>query len=245
MLVGNNTSNISPRLFTSLINSLVTKEDKSFYGIIYTIRLSDDGTLKVEFKNPEDLSYNPEVLFGMMEEKIDSFFKYLSIQFDTQIFKEVKSRFEYFMDGDDITPNSGKTRYVYLNKSDEAEMNRISKSITIFTWSDGNDSLYSPVECKFKGLRCESEDNVVIDMDVKFLHPEYNSNLLSSDEFAKTLDELFSDDTFYDYSSQEFPNLLMEFVWTNQLILDKAYMFVTSQIDYFDKKGQVKWWENG
>ena len=93
MLVENKTSDISPRLFTSLINSLITKEDKSFYGITYNISLNEDGGLIVDFKNPKDLSYNPEVLFGMMEDKVVQFFKYLSVNWDSQMFKEVKSKF--------------------------------------------------------------------------------------------------------------------------------------------------------
>jgi hypothetical protein len=243
--VENKTSDINPRLFTSLINSLVTKDDKSFYGITYNISLTDDGSLRIDFRNPKDLSYNPEVLFGMMEDKVVQFFKYLSVDWNSQVFKEVKSKFKYFMDGEDITPKTEKVRYVYLNKNDKDDLNRIAKSVTVFDWSSKISKLYSPVECKFQSLRCESQDQVVVDVNVKFLYPEYDSILLDNQSFARALDELFSDDNFYDYTTQEFTNPFMDFVWNKVLIIDQEYMFVTAHIDYFDKSGRVKWWDHG
>jgi len=58
--------------------------------------------------------------------------------------------------------------------------------------------------------------------------------------------ELADNDTFYDYISHGFSDEILNFFWGNPLLMNREYMFTSSNISFFDKNGnEIRWWVDG
>ena len=235
------------RLLNIFFNNFISETPKSIYGINYVVSLNGNGGVDIKFTNPKNLSYNEQVLIGKMEEEIEEFIKYVGInRFDTQaksLYNEIKDKFYYSMDGEEINK---EPRYsnVYLNDIDRNEIKKICKSINYFNWNDKEESLDSPIDTEYLNMFMEDTDHLVVEIRVKFLNPIYNNSLISISELSGKLSELFDNDSFYDYYREEFPGLILNYIWDNPLILDKDYMFATCNVDFYSKEGPIKWWVN-
>ena len=231
-----------------MINSFITKEEQSIYGINYTITLDEDGLLNVKFTNPNDLSYNQEVLFGVIEDKISEFFKYVGSEWNRDDFREAKTKLVYYMDGRYLNQKSRIP--IYLNTDDKNNIKRLAKTINVFEWdsTEGSESFYSPVELRDIKVIIESEDTVAIDFKVMLLNPEYTDDeggkfddmplYFLGNVFAK----LYDDDTFYEYVRDRFADNIIDFLWNNPLIIDAKYMLLTAEPTFYTKEGMVKPW---
>lgn len=241
-------SRLTPRLFMLMINSFITKEEQSIYGINYTITLDEDGLLNVNFTNPNDLSYNQEVLFGIIEEKINEFFKYVGSEWNRDDFNEVKSKLVYYMDGRYLKQKS--RILIYLNTDDKNNIKRLAKTINVFEWDSNGDpeAFYSPVELSDIKVVIESEETVAIDFKVMLLNPEYTDDEsgkhdnMSLQFLGEVFNVLYDNDTFYEYVRDRFADSIIDFLWNNPLIIDDSYMILTAEPTFYTKEGMVKSW---
>lgn len=232
-----------------MINSFITKEEQSIYGINYTITLDEDGLLNVKFTNPNDLSYNQEVLFGVIEEKINEFFKYVGSEWNRDDYREAKEKLVYYMDGR-FLPKKSRRIPIYLNNDDKNNIKRLAKTINVFEWdsTEGSESFYSPVELRDINVIIESEDTVAIDFKAVLLNPEYTDyeggkhDNMPLHFLGEVFKSLYDDDTFYEYVRDRFADNIIDFLWNNPLIIDSNYMLLASEPTFYTKEGMIKSW---
>ena len=229
-----------------MINSFITKEEQSIYGIKYKISLDDDGLLNVNFTNPDDLSYNQEVLFGIIEDKISEFFKYVGSEWNRDDFNDAKSKLVYYMDGRYLKKKSRIP--VYLNNDDKDNIKRLAKTINVFEWSEGSESFYSPVELSDIKVVIESEDTVAINFKAMLLNPEYTDDEgdkhdnMSLQFLGEVFNVLYDNDNFYEYVRDSFADKIIDFLWNNPLMVDTNYMLLTAEPTFYTKEGMIKSW---
>lgn len=231
---------LNPRLISIFYNKLVTEGKKNYQGLLYEISMHPNGGVILNFENPKDLSFSFEVLLGFKETLTTDFINLIhrsSFNFPNAIFKKLNDKIYVTYNGKEINK-----RIVYLNSEDLDTINRFAKSITIFKTNE----FFSPCSTKFDYAQTDGE-NLNIGFDVKLLHPEYEGKPVKDlKELGEVLKELMEDDYTYDYTSYEFADSIMSFFWNNPLLMDTEYMFLTSNIDFFDhKNNNVKWWNYG
>ena len=230
---------LNNRILSLFYSKFLTKDVKDYYGMKYTSLMGQDGRIQINFTNPENLSFNPEVLKGQKEEFVLDFLKLIGFirGWEEPLFKELLNRIDILYDGKKIN-----NRVVYLNSSDTQLLNILSKSIVVYDI----EGFYSPCSVTFENAYIEAEDHIQLNLNVKLLNPTYkNDKHLSDDELKDAIQEVIESDNGYDYS-MIFADSLVGFFWNNPLLMDTDYMFITSSLDFFDKNGEkIKWWEGG
>lgn len=99
-------------------------KELDIFGLKFYHQIDDDLGISWSMRNPNDLSYNVEVLKGHIEDRVTSFAKISGIENHiTKSFREKLSRFEH-------SPK------FYLNKKDEEEIKNQSDSIKMIDFKN-------------------------------------------------------------------------------------------------------------
>jgi len=232
------------RILSLFYNNFLTPLKKELHGLIYTVTPNEyDGGIDFNFTNPKNLSVNTYVLSGEVEELIDDFVKFFpkkESDYNNPIFFDILKKVNILYNGELVEQKGGE---IYLSKEDIEKYKRLAKTANVIKIND----FFSPCDVTFSDLVAESSEAVRIDLNVKLLYPELNGKFLDNKELVEFFTEAFKDDGFYDYISYGiFADVLHNDIWENPLLVNKNYMFIVSNIDFFDKKGdRIRWWESG
>ena len=231
------------RILSLFYNNFLTPLKKELHGLIYTVTPNEyDGGIDFNFTNPKNLSVNTNVLNGEVEELINDFVKFLpkkGSDYNNPIFFDILKKVNTFYNGELVYKKRGE---IYLSKEDIEKYKRLAKTLNVFKIND----FFSPCDVTFSDLVAEDAEAIRLDLNVKLLYPELNGKFVDKKELFEFFTEAFDDDRFYDYMYYSFADVLSDDIWENPLLVDKNYMFITSNIDFFDKKGdRIRWWESG
>jgi hypothetical protein len=81
-------------------------------------------------------------------------------------------------------------------------------------------------------------------MDTRILSLFYNKFLTKTKkEINGLVYTVTLDDKFYDYVNDRFAGVLLDDIWGTPLLSDQDYMYTSTNVDFFDKKGdRISWW---
>jgi hypothetical protein len=168
--------------------------------------------------NPNDLSYNEEVLKGVIENRFSRW-----IEMSGSLGREYNSK-NYYAKVSNLT-NSKK---FYLNSTDQSELNKITDKIYKLKYKD----FYSDI--RIKNLKFTTDVDIIeIETGIILLNPSLivkSGNKiwlkkLSGDELVEKIDELNNDEHFFQEELQDlFPDV-STFVKSKPLLFDDDYMF--------------------
>lgn len=234
------TFKMDTRILSLFYNKFLTKIKKEINGLVYTVTLNEgDGGIDFNFTNPKNLSVNTNVLNGEVEELINDFVKFLPKKESEKvspIFYDILKKVKVFYNGELVDNISGE---IYLSKEDIEKYKRLAKTINVF--NIGN--FFSPCDVTFLDVVSDDNAHIRLDLNVKLLYPELNGEFLDKEELVEFFIEAFEDNDFYDYVNHHFAGVLLDDIWGTPLLCDQDYMYISTNVDFFDKKGdRLSWW---
>jgi hypothetical protein len=228
------------RILSIFYNKFLTKIKKEINGLVYTVTLNEgDGGIDFNFTNPKNLSVNTNTLGGEVEVLIDSFVKFLpkkESEYVSPIFYDILKKVKVFYNGELV---DNKSCEIYLSKEDIEKYKRLAKTINVFKIKN----FFSPCDVTFLDVVSEDNTHIRLDLNVKLLYPELNGEFLDKEELVEFFKEAFEDHKFYDYVNDRFAGVLLDDIWGTPLLSDQDYMYTSTNVDFFDKKGdRISWW---
>lgn len=238
---------LNPRLIGLFNNFMVSKGPKDFHGIPYTSELTESGDILFSFTNDNDLSYNPYCLEDVAFDKVNDFVNMIGESGSwgpNSMFSRLSRKIEMSVDGN-IILNSSETNMrnrknyqFYLNKNDLNTFRRIARKTTLFDVSD----FRSMCETTFMDIYLESDDHVMVELQVDFYLPQYEGKDIDemgqvSEILGKILED---DDEAFDYTRSNFADGIVEVIWNNPLMISKEYMMVSNSLEYYFRGKKVK-----
>jgi hypothetical protein len=228
------------RILSIFYNKFLTKIKKEINGLVYTVTLNEgDGGIDFNFTNPKNLSVNTNTLGGEVEVLIDSFVKFLpkkESEYVSPIFYDILKKVKVFYNGELVDNKSGE---IYLSKEDIEKYKRLAKTINVFKIKN----FFSPCDVTFLDVVSEDNTHIRLDLNVKLLYPELNGEFLDNEELVEFFNKAFEDHKFYDYVNDRFAGVLLDDIWGTPLLSDQDYMYTSTNVDFFDKKGdRISWW---
>lgn len=239
---------MNSRLLSIFYDKFLSREKKDFHGLEYSTTLNEDGIVILDFENPKKLSVNLEVVKSVKDDLIHNFLKFITIgnNYDNRYyFKDLFNKIYVSYEGEIIEKDSDSQfkyrqyRDILINQEDLGYLKRLAKLNTEFKFL-GFESVCSVT---YDNAVMEDSDHLKIDLDVKLFNPKYNGVEVDIPKLKEVVNELVDDDNFYDYINNGFADNILDFFWSNPLLMDINYMFITSNITFFDENGnQIKWW---
>lgn len=237
------------RLLSIFYDKFLSREKKDFHGLEYYTYLNEDGIAVLEFENPKKLSVNLEVLKSVKDDLIYDFLKFIPTigndNYNRDLFKTLFNKIYVSYEGEIIEKDSDSQfkyrqyRDILINQEDLEYLKRLSKLTTEFNIL----GLESVCSVMFDNAVMEDSDHLRVDLDVKLLNPKYKGVEIDNKKLKEIMSELIDNDNFFDYINYEFSNSFLNFFWDNPLLMDRKYMFSTSNITFFDENGnQIRWW---
>lgn len=238
------------RLLSIFYNKFLSREKKDYHGLEYYTYLNEDGIAVLAFENPKKLSVNLEVLKSVKDDLIHDFLKFIpkigNDNYNRDLFKTLFNKIYVSYEGEIIEKDSDSQfkyrqyRDILINQEDLDHLKRLAKLNTEFNIL----GLESVCSVMFDNAVMEDSDHLRVDLNVKLLNPKYKGVEIDYKKLKEVVNQLVDDDNFYDYINHGFVDNILNFFWGNPLLLDRNYMFTTSNITFFDENGnQIRWWE--
>ena len=209
------------KLLSLFIKSL--ESPTNINGLLLYPQVSDDN-ITWELKNPNDLSYAPNVVEGYLEE----------LFYDFMVMTGTKDRPEW---GDGYTKycRLNNNYKVYINKSLRNDINKVSEKLKTINLEDGTE-LES--ECYVKNWDITYQDNeaLYIYVSLELFNPKINGEEVDDD----TLESFIQDFTYNDTAPDQETDIIWSIatvIMDDKNLFDNDYMFVTPVIGYFDQFG--------
>lgn len=189
----------------------------------------DKGEINLYISNPKDISYNTYVVEEFFNEKVTFFTEFIPSEIGPgpSTYWNLKQHIKFYFD-DTFKGN------LYLNKKDKESLSNLVFKVNEFSF----EGLLSETESTFKGIRTDGDGNY-IDIRIKFLDPEYNSEpIVSENDLEDVLQSVVESDYYMDYTHRIYDDVL-NYVWGDKFLTNTEYMYIDFRIDYRDPNGKM------
>ena len=223
----------SSNLSLEFVDKYFLRLKGNYHGLPYKFKLVND-ELVFSFENPNNLSYNPNVLRGYKLDLIEDFHQVLggNLRGNGLIQRYLNS---IKISVNDIIPT---VNTVYLNDKDTNNFENICKTIKKFQI----EGLECDTMVTFRNLFSYGEE-LSMSVDVYFLSMKYQGKKVTREEFIEIFGNIMETDDGYDYRIDFLKPLMYEIKDNYPLLIDFNWMYFTDDTGFKYKDGErVVWW---
>jgi hypothetical protein len=220
---------VDNKLVQRLYNTLIKNNKVNIGGLTYKSEYDESKNLiNIYISNPSNLSYNPYVVIEYFNDVISFFTEFIPPQSTPgpSTFFYLKQFFKFYFDKVSINE-------VYLNRTDTRIMMSLVSDITNIWYGDFDSEVIS----EFVDVTSEGDGNR-IQIKIQLTDSHYDGEPAETNKrLFDILDFLFNEKSFSDYLDNKY-DAAMDFIWTNNLLSNKEYMYIDLDVMFYDPSGQ-------
>ena len=220
---------VDNKIVQKLYNTLIKNNKVDIGGLTYKSEYDESKNLiNIYISNPNNLSYNPQVIIEFFNDVISFFTEFIPPQAFSgpSNFYYLKQFFKFYFD--EVGMNE-----LYLNRTDTRIMMSLVSDITKIKYGDFESDIIS----EFVGVSSDGDGNR-IQIKINLEDPHYDYEPAETNErLLDILDYLFNEKSFSDYLDSRY-DAAMDFIWNNTLLTNKEYMYLDLGVMFYDPNGQ-------